>query len=234
MSDGLTVPFALAAGISGAIASSHLVVTAGIAELAAGGISMGLGGYLAARTDSEHYASERRREEREVAEVPNVERGEVVSILRDYGLDETEATRVGSAIAADRKRWVDFMMRFELGLEAPDRSRAPIGALTIGGAYVIGGIFAAVAVLLRAKLARRTLRLCDRHAHRTLYLRRRQGFSHGGVTTRERLANDAHRRHCRNRSVPRRTVSSGVKQKRTRRMAAGPSRFSAILRTAAA
>lgn len=140
MSDGLTVPFALAAGISGAIAASHVVVTAGVAELAAGGISMGLGGYLAARTDVEHFASERRREEREVADMASQERTEVLDILTSYGVGEGEAETVADAITADPKRWVDFMMRFELGLEAPDPRRAPISALTIGGAYVIGGL----------------------------------------------------------------------------------------------
>ena len=140
MSDGLTVPFALAAGISGAIAASHIVVTAGVAELAAGGISMGLGGYLAARTDVEHFASERRREEREIADIPAAERAEVVGILTSYGVESKEAETVTDAITADPKRWVDFMMRFELGLEKPDPRRAPISALTIGGAYVIGGI----------------------------------------------------------------------------------------------
>lgn len=140
MSDGLTVPFALAAGISGAIAASHVVVTAGVAELAAGGISMGLGGYLAARTDIEHFASERRREEREVTEMPAEERAEVVGILSGYGVAGKNAETVADAIAADPKRWVDFMMRFELGLDAPDPRRAPLSALTIGGAYVIGGL----------------------------------------------------------------------------------------------
>jgi VIT1/CCC1 family predicted Fe2+/Mn2+ transporter len=140
MSDGLTVPFALAAGISGAIASSHIVVTAGIAELAAGGISMGLGGYLAARTDVEHYASEKRREQSEVEEIPEAERAEVLSIFREYGLSDEDARKATAGLTADRKRWIDFMMRFELGLEEPDRQRAPMSALTIGGAYVIGGL----------------------------------------------------------------------------------------------
>ncbi len=140
MSDGLTVPFALAAGISGAIASSHIVVTAGIAELAAGGISMGLGGFLAARTDIEHYASEVRREEREVEEIPAAETAEVLDIFRDYGLSDDDARKVTAGITTDRKRWVDFMMRFELGLEKPDQRRAPVSAATIGGSYVIGGL----------------------------------------------------------------------------------------------
>lgn len=140
MSDGLTVPFALAAGISGAIAASHIVVTAGVAELAAGGISMGLGGYLAARTDFEHYGSERQREHREIKELPAQEKREVLDIFRAYGLDDDDANRVTQAIMADEDRWVDFMMRYELQLEEPDQKRAPISALTIGGSYVIGGL----------------------------------------------------------------------------------------------
>ena len=140
MSDGLTVPFALAAGISGAIASSHIVVTAGIAELAAGGISMGLGGFLAARTDIEHYASEQQREDREVSDIPEAETAEVLSIFRGYGLSEHDARTLTSAVTSDRKRWIDFMMRFELGLDKPDQRRAPVSAVTIGGSYVIGGL----------------------------------------------------------------------------------------------
>ena len=148
MSDGLTVPFALAAGISGAIAVSHIVVTAGVAELAAGGISMGLGGYLAAQTDAEHYDSEVRREEREVDEMPDAERSEVASIFRTYGLNAAEADKVTAELVKDRKRWIDFMMRFELGLEPPDRRRAPVSALTIGGSYVIGGLIPLVPYML--------------------------------------------------------------------------------------
>jgi VIT1/CCC1 family predicted Fe2+/Mn2+ transporter len=140
MSDGLTVPFALAAGISGAIAASHIVVTAGVAELVAGGISMGLGGYLAAQTEAEHFASERKREEAEVESIPAEERAEVLQILRSYGLSDEDAEKVTASLTGDRKRWIDFMMRFELGLEQPDRTRAPVSALTIGGAYVVGGI----------------------------------------------------------------------------------------------
>jgi VIT1/CCC1 family predicted Fe2+/Mn2+ transporter len=140
MSDGLTVPFALAAGLSGAVESSSLVLTAGLAEVAAGAIAMGLGGYLAARTDIEHFASERAREEREVVEVPAREVAEVTVILRSYGLDAADAARVTGSIKADPKRWVDFMMRFELGLEEPDPKRAARSALTISLAYVLGGL----------------------------------------------------------------------------------------------
>lgn len=140
MSDGLTVPFALAAGISGAIAQSHLVVTAGLAEIAAGSIAMGLGGYLAGRSESEHYASERRREEAEISSVPEIEAHEVTQIFESYGLTEDESRPVVTALQQRPKAWVDFMMRFELGLEKPDPRRALISAVTIGGSYAIGGI----------------------------------------------------------------------------------------------
>ncbi len=140
MSDGLTVPFALAAGLSGAVASSRIVVTGGLAEIAAGSIAMGLGGYLAARTDAEHYAAEVRREEEETETVPEQEAEEVAIIFRDWGLAEDHVDSVVSAIRSDRRRWIDFMMRFELGLEEPDPARALRSALTIGGSYVAGGL----------------------------------------------------------------------------------------------
>ena len=144
MSDGLTVPFALAAGISGALATnphaSALVVTAGLAEIAAGSIAMGLGGYLAARTDIEHYASEREREIRETVELPDIEVEEVAKVFRDYGLTETEMSPVVKAITGNQKAWVDFMMRFELGLEEPQPTRARISALTIAMSYIVGGL----------------------------------------------------------------------------------------------
>ncbi len=140
MSDGLTVPFALAAGISGAIASSHIVVTAGIAEVAAGAIAMALGGYLAARTDAEHYRSEEVRENDEVERIPAAERAEVRDIFASYGLAGSALESATEAIASDRGRWVDFMMRWELGLERPDPSRALKSGATIGASYVIGGL----------------------------------------------------------------------------------------------
>jgi vacuolar iron transporter family protein len=139
MSDGLTVPFALAAGLSGAVGSTGVVVVAGLAEIAAGAIAMSLGGYLAARTDAEHYASERVRELAETGAKPAAEAAEVTHILRSFGLTAEDS---GPIVAALRKRpeaWVDFMMRFELGLEKPDPRRALSSALTIGGAYVAGG-----------------------------------------------------------------------------------------------
>ena len=124
MSDGLTVPFALAAGLSGAVESSEIIVTAGLAEVAAGAIAMGLGGYMAARTDAEHFVSERAREERETEELPEKEAAEVADVLRSYGLEDDKVGTVVNSIKADKKRWVDFMMRFELGLEDPDPKRA--------------------------------------------------------------------------------------------------------------
>ncbi len=140
MSDGLTVPFALAAGLSGAVAGTSIIVTAGLAEIAAGSIAMGLGGYLAARSDAEHYASERRREEREVIEKTEVEREEVREVFRAYGLAEETIAPVVAALEAKPKAWVDFMMRFELGLEEPDPKRALASALTIAIAYIVGGL----------------------------------------------------------------------------------------------
>ena len=140
MADGLTVPFALAAGISGAIASSHLVVTAGLAEIAAGSIAMGLGGYLAAKSDAEHYASELRREEMEIVEKTEVERQEIVDIFAAYGVKAEEAKPIVTALERKPEAWRDFMMRFELGLEEPDPKRALQSALTIGASYVAGGL----------------------------------------------------------------------------------------------
>ncbi len=140
MSDGLTVPFALAAGLAGAVAAAGIIITAGMAEIAAGSIAMGLGGYLAARTDAEHYVAERHREEQEVKAIPDAEEAEVKEILRDYGLDEESAGRAAAAIRTDSTRWVDFMMRFELGLEEPEPRRARVSATTIALSYIGGGL----------------------------------------------------------------------------------------------
>ena len=150
MSDGLTVPFALAAGLSGAIAANHVIVTAGLAEVAAGAIAMGLGGYLAARTDSEHYASEYRRERRETEEMPAEEKGEVAAILREQGLDSEHADIVVAALARNQEKWVRFMMRFELGLTEPEPGRALASAITIGGSYVAGGLVPLLPYMLLA------------------------------------------------------------------------------------
>lgn len=139
MADGLTVPFALAAGLTGAVATTWIIVVAGLAEIAAGAIAMGLGGYLAARSDAEHYASERAREHREIREIPADEAEEVMAVLQEYGLRAEEAKPVVDALRSRPEAWVDFMMRFELGLERPDPARALWSALTIGGAYALGG-----------------------------------------------------------------------------------------------
>ncbi len=139
LSDGLTVPFALAAGLSGAVASNGIIVTAGIAEIVAGSIAMGLGGYLAGKTEVEHYDAELKREYEEVELLPEKEKEEIREIFADYGLNEASQTLVVEALAKDKDKWVDFMMKFELGLERPSLNRARNSALTIGGAYVLGG-----------------------------------------------------------------------------------------------
>jgi len=140
MSDGLTVPFALAAGLSGAISSSTLVVTAGIAEIVAGSIAMGLGGYLAGKTEVDHYNSELKREYEEVERVPEQEKLEVKEVFAEFGLSETLQQQIADEMAKDKKKWVDFMMRYELGLEEPNANRATKSAITIGVSYIVGGI----------------------------------------------------------------------------------------------
>lgn len=140
VSDGLTVPFALAAGLSGAVSSSRIVVTAGLAEIVAGSIAMGLGGYLAAKSQAEHYVSERAKEEQEIDEKPEVEAKEVEDILMNYGLQASESKAVVAALRKRRSAWVDFMMRFELGLEEPDPKRALQSGSTIGASYAAGGM----------------------------------------------------------------------------------------------
>jgi VIT1/CCC1 family predicted Fe2+/Mn2+ transporter len=140
MSDGLTVPFALAAGLSGAVAASSVVVTAGLAEIAAGSLAMGLGGYLAARSDAEHYASEEAREHQEVQKMPREEEKEIYDVLAVYGLTRQEVAPLVAGLKRRPGAWVDFMMRFELGLERPDPGRAVRSALTIAASYVAGGL----------------------------------------------------------------------------------------------
>lgn len=140
MSDGLTVPFALAAGLSGAVDSNSIVITAGIAEIVAGCIAMGLGGYLAGKTEEEHYENELKREYFEVENYHQKEIDEVKEIFADYGIDEAGQTLIANQLAKDKKKWVDFMMKFELGLEEPHPKRARNSALTIGIAYFIGGL----------------------------------------------------------------------------------------------
>jgi VIT1/CCC1 family predicted Fe2+/Mn2+ transporter len=139
MSDGLTVPFALAAGLSGAVASSRVVLVAGVAELAAGAIAMGLGGYLAAKSEADTWHSELRREHEEVVEVPAEEKEEVRKVFKGWGLEGDVLEQATEAVCSDRDRWVEFMMREELHLSEPDPKRARTSALTIGGSYVAGG-----------------------------------------------------------------------------------------------
>ncbi len=140
MSDGLTVPFALAAGLSGAVQNTRLIVIGGLAEIAAGSIAMGLGGYLAARGDAEHYEQERLREEREIIEIPEEEKAEISRVFEAYGLTKAQSMPIVEALSEHPKSWVDFMMRYELGLEAPDPRRAVTSAATIAGSYVAGGL----------------------------------------------------------------------------------------------
>ncbi|MDB5854138.1 MAG: ccc1 [Herminiimonas sp.] len=139
MADGLTVPFALAAGITGASVSLDIVITAGIAEIAAGSIAMGLGGYLAARSERQHYFAERSREEQEIRKVPHRERAEVVEIMGHYGVTKEECAPMLAGLERNPEAWRDFMMRFELGLEEPNPTAARKSALTIALSYMVGG-----------------------------------------------------------------------------------------------
>jgi len=150
LSDGLTVPFALAAGLSGAVQSSSLVITAGLAEIVAGSIAMGLGGYLAGRTEVEHYAAELAREHEEVRTVPEVERQEVQQLLGEMGLSPATQALAVQELTAAPAQWVKFMMKYELGLEEPDPRQAPKSALTIAGAYAVGGLIPLSAYFLTA------------------------------------------------------------------------------------
>ena len=153
MADGLTVPFALAAGLTGAVDATRLIVIAGLAEIAAGSIAMGLGGYLAARGDAEHYTSERKREETEIVEKTDVERHEVLEILESYGLTHEESAPILAAFERRPKVWVDWMMRFELGLEEPDPKRAVRSAATIAASYIAGGLIPLAPYMLAARAA---------------------------------------------------------------------------------
>ncbi|MBC7902888.1 MAG: VIT1/CCC1 transporter family protein [Gemmatimonadaceae bacterium] len=140
MSDGLTVPFALAAGLSGAVSSTSLIIIAGLAEIAAGSIAMGLGGYLAGKTEIDHYNSELKREYEEVETVPHKEKEEVREFFSNLGLSEEVQSKAVDEMTKDKKKWVDFMMKYELGLDKPDPRRAKKSAFNIGVSYVIGGI----------------------------------------------------------------------------------------------
>ena len=150
LSDGLTVPFALAAGLTGAVDSTALVVTAGLAEIAAGAIAMGLGGYLAGKSDVEHYASERRREQLEIEQKPDVEAMEVTELLQAHGLTPEESAPVVAALRRRPAAWRDFMLRFELGLEKPDPRRAVRSGAVIATAYVAGGLIPLAPYMLLA------------------------------------------------------------------------------------
>src|ERR1017187_10116784 len=140
LSDGLTVPFALAAGLSSAVSNNTIIITAGVAEIIAGSIAMGLGGYLAGRTEIDHYNSEPDREYREIKEFNDVERKEVKDIFAQYGLSPQSQELIITEMVKDEDKWVDFMMRYELGLEKPDIYRARKSAFNIGGAYIVGGV----------------------------------------------------------------------------------------------
>lgn len=153
MADGLTVPFALAAGLAAAVSSTKIIVTAGLAEIVAGAIAMGLGGYLAARTDAEHYGSERKREDWEINNLHQKEIQEVTGIFESYGLQGADLRNVVAAVTSDRQRWLDFMMRFELGLEEPDPKRAPISAGTIAVSYLVGGLIPLAPYMMTASIS---------------------------------------------------------------------------------
>jgi vacuolar iron transporter family protein len=140
MSDGLTVPFALAAGLSGAVQHNSIVITAGIAEIVAGSIAMGLGGYLAGKTEQEHYDSELKREYEEIEEIPEEEKKEIRVVFAKYGLNLQTQNIIADELAKDKDQWVDFMMKYELGLEKPDANRARNSAATIGISYIVGGL----------------------------------------------------------------------------------------------
>ena len=195
MSDGLTVPFALAAGLTSAATAlmrgTGIIVTAGFAEIAAGSIAMGLGGYLAAKTDSEHYASELDREYRETVELPDVETEEVAKVFRSYGLTPAQLEPIVAAITSDQKRWVDFMMRFELGLEAPDPSRAARSAGTIALSYIVGGLIPLAPYIVINQI-RTALYISDwRHASGSPLLRLDQRALHRSETVARRIPNSS-------------------------------------------
>lgn len=139
MADGLTVPFALAAGLTGAVDSTTIIITAGVAEVAAGSIAMGLGGYLAAKTDGEHYKSELKREQMEIVELTHKEEEETAEIFREYGLKEEQIQDIINTLKEKPDQWADFMMKFELGLEKPNPKQGRKSAFTIALSYIIGG-----------------------------------------------------------------------------------------------
>jgi vacuolar iron transporter family protein len=140
MSDGLTVPFALAAGISGITHSAAIIIAGGLSEIAAGSISMGLGGYLASKSEDEHYAAEMASEYREIVNIPDIESKEVADIFKGYGFKEQEIKLILDNFRNNPRAWVDFMMRNELGLEKSKPKQAVKSASTIASAYIVGGI----------------------------------------------------------------------------------------------
>jgi VIT1/CCC1 family predicted Fe2+/Mn2+ transporter len=184
MSDGLTVPFALAAGLSGAATSSHLITTAGLAEIAAGAIAMGLGGYLAARGDAEHYNHELQREYHEVQTIPEQEAAEIVGVFEAYGVSAAQCAPVVAALRTDHDAWVRFMMRFELGLEKPEAGRASRSATTIAAAYVAGGLIPIAPYFLASSVER----ALPYSVAVTLIALTLFGFLKGGFTGTPRLA----------------------------------------------
>jgi VIT1/CCC1 family predicted Fe2+/Mn2+ transporter len=184
MSDGLTVPFALAAGLSGAVTSSHLITTAGLAEIAAGAIAMGLGGFLAARGDAEHYEHELQREYHEVQTIPEQEAVEIVEVFEAYGVTAAQCAPVVAALRTDRDAWVRFMMRFELGLEKPEAGRASRSAVTIASAYIAGGLIP-ISPYFLAHSAEQAL---PYSVAVTLFALAMFGFLKGGFTGTPRLA----------------------------------------------
>ncbi len=216
MSDGLTVPFALAAGLSGAVASSRVVLVAGVAELAAGAIAMGLGGYLAAKSEADTWHSELRREHEEVVEVPAEEKEEVRKVFMGWGLEGNVLESATNAVCSDRDRWVDFMMREELHLSEPDPKRARVSALTIGGSYVAGRRDPARPVPFPHPHHDGPPRVGRRDPLRARRLRRVQGASHR-PTGRRRGAPDGARRGARlRRRLRARTSHLGMRRSLTR------------------
>ena len=215
MADGLTVPFALAAGLSGAVSSTAIIITAGLAEVAAGGLAMGLGGYLAAQTDLEHYHSELQREKIEIKQVPETERAEVRQILREQGLDPALTETVTAALTGDPDRWVNFMMRFELGLEEPEAGRALKSAFTIGGAYVVGGLIPLAPYFLLDTVSRALSVSIAVTSCSPPDLWRRQGPIDRRRAAPQRLANGDRRFSCRRRRLCHRTAWLAVDRAQT-------------------
>src|SRR5438876_322787 len=220
MADGLTVPFALAAGVSGVIDSTAIVVTAGLAEIAAGAIAMGLGGYLAGKSDLEHYIRERAREELEITQMPEVEAAEVTELLQSHGLTAEESAPVVAALRKRPEAWRDFMMRFELGLQKPDPARARTSGLVIGSAYVAGGLIPLAPYMLMVS-ARRAL---PWSVLVTLTALAAFGWVKGhfaGTTPPSPATPSRGTRRCRSRGTPPRRPSreslAGARRERTRR-----------------